>query len=63
MVTTDPQYWDLYGNFDDIDVGYERWLAKIEEVIDNYQMELRLEDYDDFPGIQAFWQLELAPVD
>jgi alpha-L-fucosidase len=28
-----------------------------------YRVELGLEDLLDFPGIQSFWQLELAPVD
>ncbi len=30
--------------------------------IDIQNVELRGEDLNDFPGIQAFWQLELAPL-
>lgn len=35
--TADPQYGDLYGKFKDPKVAYDRWLAKIIEVIDKYQ--------------------------
>ncbi|MBN1421490.1 MAG: alpha-L-fucosidase [Planctomycetes bacterium] len=35
--TGDPRYGDLYGKFDDPKVGWDRWLAKIEEVIDAYR--------------------------
>ena len=35
--TADPEYADLYGKFEDKTVGYDRWLAKIKEVIDAYQ--------------------------
>jgi len=35
--TNDPNYGDLYGKFKDQKVAHDRWLAKIKEVIDNYQ--------------------------
>ena len=35
--TADPKYGDLYGKFDDPKEAHERWLAKVKEVIDNYQ--------------------------
>jgi alpha-L-fucosidase len=35
--TNDPEYGDLYGKFSDQKVAHDRWLAKIKEVIDNYQ--------------------------
>ncbi|TGV04200.1 alpha-L-fucosidase [Flavivirga rizhaonensis] len=28
-----------------------------------YQIELKAQDFDNFPGIQRFWQIELAPLD
>ncbi|NMH88386.1 alpha-L-fucosidase [Flavivirga algicola] len=28
-----------------------------------YQIELKAQDYDNFPGIQRFWQIELAPLE
>jgi alpha-L-fucosidase len=33
----DPEYYDLYGQFDDVDEAHDRWLVKIKEVIDAYQ--------------------------
>jgi alpha-L-fucosidase len=35
--TADPQYADLYGQFKDPKLAHDRWLAKIQEVIDAYQ--------------------------
>lgn len=35
--TADPAYADLYGKFENPEEGYDRWLAKLVEVIDKYQ--------------------------
>jgi alpha-L-fucosidase len=35
--TGDPEYADLYGQFKDKKLAYDRWLAKIIEVIDDYR--------------------------
>ncbi|MBD3176822.1 MAG: alpha-L-fucosidase [Armatimonadia bacterium] len=35
--TTNPEYRDLYGQFDDPAEAYGRWLTKLKEVIDAYQ--------------------------
>jgi alpha-L-fucosidase len=35
--TSDPEYEDLYGQFKDEKVAYDRWFIKIKEVIDAYQ--------------------------
>jgi alpha-L-fucosidase len=35
--TADPEYKDLYGQFKDQKLAYDRWLIKIQEVIDAYQ--------------------------
>ena len=35
--TADPQYADLYGQFTDKTLAYDRWLIKLKEAIDAYQ--------------------------
>ncbi len=35
--TADHRYGDLYGKFADPEEGFRRWLAKVEEVVDQYQ--------------------------
>ncbi|AUP80855.1 alpha-L-fucosidase [Flavivirga eckloniae] len=35
--TANPEYGDLYGKFENEEEGYDRWLAKLEEVIDKYK--------------------------
>ncbi len=35
--TADPAYADLYGQFEDRTLAYDRWLIKLKEVIDAYQ--------------------------
>ncbi len=35
--TADPRYADLYGQFEDRTLAYDRWLVKLKEVIDAYR--------------------------
>ncbi len=35
--TADPHFGDLYGKFADPEEGFQRWFAKVKEVVDQYQ--------------------------